>query len=468
MDILWRWIKIKINKKISLVVSLVIICVLGFSTLINTIFVSKYYIYEKSKIINKVYENISKLTLKETIDDIKFLEDKYGVKIAYTKYTKNIDNVNENIKDQFFNKGIKLNKFWITEDTLLKSKEDKVNKIYYQNESKYKVFASIFLKEDYIFVIGVPMEFVNETLGIVNKFNIILLIVSIVIITILIYFFSKRLVKPLENLKDLAKDISNLNFRKEEIKTGDEIEELSIAINTMSENLESANKKINDKNEMLKGVISGISHEFKTPLSLIKIYGRGIKDGLDDGTYLDTIEEEADDLNNLVNELLVWAKTETKELELKSLNLEEILLETLNKYSVLIKESNIEIYKDIETLNIIGDKALINLLLSNLVSNSIKYTDNNKIEIKIDKDKKVFKIRNGNREKVSNTDDLIKPFYVINKSRNKELSGTGLGLTIVNNICKAHEFKLEINSKDNYIEFNIYFDGCNSSVTKGR
>ncbi|MGL5478697.1 MAG: histidine kinase dimerization/phospho-acceptor domain-containing protein, partial [Clostridium sp.] len=390
-------------------------------------FVSKYYIYEKSKVINKVYENISKLTLKETVDDIKFLEDKYGVKIAYTKYSKNIDDINEKIKDQFFNKGIKLNKFWITEDTLLKSKDSKVNKIYYQNESKYKVFASVFIKEDYIFVIGVPMEFVNETLGIVNKFNIILLILSIIIITILIYFFSKRLVKPLENLKDLAKDISNLNFRKEEIKTGDEIEELSIAINTMSENLESANKKINYKNEMLKGVISGISHEFKTPLSLIKIYSRGIKDGLDDGTYLDTIEEEVDDLNNLVSELLVWAKTETKDLDFEDLNLKEIILETLNKYSALIKDNNIEIYKNLESLNIKGDNSLINLLISNLLSNGIKYTDNNKIDIYLNKDEKYLKIKNGNKYEISNTDDLIKPFYVLNKSRNKELSGTGLG-----------------------------------------
>ncbi|MGL6183959.1 MAG: ATP-binding protein [Clostridium chrysemydis] len=429
-------------------------------------FVSKYYIYEKSKVINKVYENISKLTLKETVDDIKFLEDKYGVKIAYTKYSKNIDDINEKIKDQFFNKGIKLNKFWITEDTLLKSKDSKVNKIYYQNESKYKVFASVFIKEDYIFVIGVPMEFVNETLGIVNKFNIILLILSIIIITILIYFFSKRLVKPLENLKDLAKDISNLNFRKEEIKTGDEIEELSIAINTMSENLESANKKINYKNEMLKGVISGISHEFKTPLSLIKIYSRGIKDGLDDGTYLDTIEEEVDDLNNLVSELLVWAKTETKDLDFEDLNLKEIILETLNKYSALIKDNNIEIYKNLESLNIKGDKSLINLLISNLLSNGIKYTDNNKIDIYLNKDEKYLKIKNGNKYEISNTDDLIKPFYVLNKSRNKELSGTGLGLTIVNNICKAHRFSLEIISKDNNIEFIVYFDICNNGVTK--
>lgn len=429
-------------------------------------FVSKYYIYEKSKVINKVYENISNLTLKETVDDIKFLEDKYGVKIAYTKHSKNIDDINEKIKDQFFNKGIKLNKFWITEDTLLKSKDSKVNKIYYQNESKYKVFASVFIKEDYIFVIGVPMEFVNETLGIVNKFNIILLILSIIIITILIYFFSKRLVKPLENLKDLAKDISNLNFRKEEIKTGDEIEELSIAINTMSENLESANKKINHKNEMLKGVISGISHEFKTPLSLIKIYSRGIKDGLDDGTYLDTIEEEVDDLNNLVSELLVWAKTETKDLDFEDLNLKEIILETLNKYSALIKDNNIEIYKNLESLNIKGDKSLINLLISNLLSNGIKYTDNNKIDIYLNKDEKYLKIKNGNKYEISNTDDLIKPFYVLNKSRNKELSGTGLGLTIVNNICKAHRFSLEIISKDNNIEFIVYFDICNNGVTK--
>ena len=120
--------------------------------------------------------------------------------------------------------------------------------------------------------------------------------------------FSKRVISPLEELSELTKDIALLNFKKVHIRTGDEIEDLSNSINVMSEQLEIAHNKLEDKNENLKHLIATISHEFKTPLALIKAYSIGVNDGIDDGSYTEVILEQVDNISKLVDDMLLLSK----------------------------------------------------------------------------------------------------------------------------------------------------------------
>ncbi|EJA6380530.1 HAMP domain-containing histidine kinase, partial [Clostridioides difficile] len=352
--------------------------------------------------------------------------------------------------------------FWIEENSLNNIDKKSINKIYNQGKTKYSLLVKFIKKDNYLFAISIPIEHSEETIGIVNRFNIIMGIFSVVIITILTFILSNRVIKPMERLKFLSKDISELNFRTEDIKTNDEIEELAYSINIMSEKLEKAHNELNKRNENLKTFISDASHEMKTPIALIKAYAIGMKDGLDDGTYTDTIIEQAENMTNTINSLLYWAKYEKKERSLCLVDLKERLYKSLKNYELLIERGSISVKCSVDDKELIisSDEDSIDMVFNNLISNAIKYTNNNEIEINLfeENERIILSIKNGiDYNMGDDIENMWKPFYVLEKSRSKELSGTGLGLTIVRTILEENNFRYRVEICDGIIEFYIIF-----------
>ncbi|MCC0653958.1 sensor histidine kinase [Clostridioides sp. ES-S-0001-03] len=458
----------KLNKKLSISISIVVVVVYIISIAINSMFIHRYYLHEKRNVLNNIENEIKHKDINKLKSNIELIEEKSNTAIVYVTLDKNyknknsMDKINQDLLDAFWNKGLSLNKFWI-EGSVLKDIDNKsINKIYNQGKTKYSLLVKFMKKDNYLFAISIPIEHSEETIGIVNRFNIIMGIFSVIIITILTFILSNRIIRPMEKLKLLSKDISELNFRTEAIKTNDEIEELAYSINIMSVKLEKAHNELNKRNENLKSFISDASHEMKTPIALIKAYAIGMKDGLDDGTYTDTIIEQAENMSNTINTLLYWAKYEKKEVSLCEVDLKERLLKNLKNYELLISKDNISVQCDIEDKNLIinSDKDSIDMVLNNLISNAIKYTSDNDIEINLfrDKDKIILSIKNGiDYDREDDIDDIWKPFYVLEKSRSKELSGTGLGLTIVKTILEENNFRYKVEICDGKIEFYIIF-----------
>lgn len=453
----------KLNKKLSISICIAVILVSVVSFNINKLFVHKYYLYEKKKIINNAGKEIEKIDIDNALNSIEDIENKYNITIVQSKLNLNYQNaeekINENLNNEFYKKGINLKKFWIYKDDLSKLSVNSVNKIYNQGKNKYSLLVKFLQKDSYVFGVATTIEHSQETIQIINKFNIIMSGFSVVLITILTFILSNKIIKPIKKIKTLSEDISKLNFRTEEIKTNDEIEDLAQSINSMSISLEKAHNELNDKNNNLKRFISDASHEMKTPIALIKAYSMGIKDKMDDGTFLDTIIEESENLNNIVNTLLYWAKYEKREFNIDEFDLKNKLINIVDSYHILMKENNIDFSLKIDDgdFYIRADEDAIEIVLKNLLSNAIKYTDNNKVEVFLLKNEEIFlSIKNGasniNKDEI---DNLFKPFYVLEKSRNKELSGTGLGLSIVKEILDAHNFKYGIDLNDNQIKFFV-------------
>lgn len=460
----------KLNKKLSISTALVVIIVSILSLSINKMFVHKFYLYEKKKALDAIGKDLENMNTNYLINNTKYIEDKYKATIVYTKVDVNQINNEESITDGLVqalsNESIRLNKFWISKETLQKLNYKSVNKIYNQGELKYSLLVKLILKEGYIFALALPIEHSQETIAIINKFNIILNIFSVAIIIILTFILSNKIIKPLEKIKLLSKDIAKLNFRTEEIKTNDEIEELSKSINKMSLSLEKAHNELNNRNKSLKIFIGNASHELKTPVALIKAYAMGIQDGIDDGTYLDTIIEQSDKMNNIVNTLLYWAKYEKREVNLGKINLKEMLMCIIKDYELLINRENINVNLNIDNddffINV--DKDGMNIVLCNLISNSIKYTANKEIYIHLHKSNDEIFISVSNETNISDKieiDNIWKPFYVLEKSRSKNLSGTGLGLSVVKEILEAHNLEYGVDLNDNKIEFFICFNTFN-------
>lgn len=456
----------KLSKKLALSVSFVVILGYILSIIINNIYIDKFYLSEKKKVLNRVEERIDEEDMDLFISNIDEFEKNFNVSIAYVpldkNYMKNIDDINESLMRSFYRKGISLTKFWLGKDVIENLKQKSVNRIYNQGKTKYSLLVKFIEKDNYIIAVSSPIEHSEETIAIINRLNIIVGIISLLFITIVIFILSNRIIKPIYKLKVLSLDISRLKFRTEDIKTNDEIEELADSINIMSRELEKAHIELNERNKNLKELISDTSHELKTPVALVKAYANGIKDGLDDGTYIDTIIRQSDNMEAMIETLLYWVKYESREVEIEHFDLKSYLFDKLEKYKLILEDSEISL-----TTIVNGDKFYINAdregigkIIDNLVTNAIKYTNNNSIEVELEEDENSIRLktRNGTDKNIDKLEDIWKPFYVLERSRNKNLSGTGIGLSIVDEILKKHGFKRDVKVDEGEIEFTIFFD----------
>ncbi|MGL4337838.1 MAG: ATP-binding protein [Turicibacter sp.] len=444
-------------------ISLIIILVFTASIMINLFFVNRYYSYEQRKVLSTVGEQLEILVAKNQINELDALAQAHSVIIVYTDATKEISTINGNLIYEFEKNRIKLNKFWLTEETLHTLDERSVNKTYDQGISQFKVMTKFIKIKNQLFAIGLPLPYMKETIKIINQFNVLIMGVAICLIVLLVAILSRKITKPLHRLQNLSQDIANLNFRTEHIHTNDEIEDLSISINTMSRSLAIAHHEINTQNSQLKELMANISHELKTPLALIKAYEQGIEDGLDDGTFRETIYEQVDAMEQLIEKLLYWSKIENTTLNPTCFNLQATVQEACRKYALILKENNIDFHFefDLNTSYLItGDEQSITVVLDNLFTNAIKYTNDLEITVSLiyEGDHVTLMISNGvNSITDEELEKIWNPFYVLEKSRSKELSGTGLGLPIVKSILEKHHYLYGITYKDNKITFFVTF-----------
>ncbi|WP_099191276.1 sensor histidine kinase [Tepidibacter mesophilus] len=453
----------KLSKKLSIRISTVIAMVFLFSFLLNNYFLSRYYLSEMKGNLDKISNHIQAMDLSYFLDNIDELEEKYNVTIVYHSVEDTTEGFNESMKAQFGRKNIKLNKFWVHEVALDKIKEEKiVKKIYNQGKIKSSFLVAYIKKENIAIAIGVSIVHDRDTIKIINQFNLYLMSMCLILTITVVWVFSRKIIQPLEKLENVSKDIANLKFKKVNIKTGDEIEELAESINRMSEKLEKSHADLEEKNENLKHFISNITHEIKTPLALIKAYAMGIKDDLDDGTYIDTINDQTEAISDLIDNLLQLSKLEKDVLNKTSFDLESLFFTILEKYKIDIENKKILVSINKENLRepfIYADMQKIKMVFNNLISNAIKYTSNGEINIKLEnsKDQVFFSVKNGiNGYEEKEINKIWEPFYVMETSRSKQLSGTGLGLSIVKGILNKHDFEYGVKIYKKEIEFYIF------------
>lgn len=470
----------KLSRRLAIRISIIILIIFGLSFAFNNYFLATYYLHELKVVLTQAfaeidqisYQDLEKLPEEELNELIEQVENKYNVTIVYGFFhdIDNLDNdlysLSEFIKSKFYQKKIALHKFFITENLYHKIRQGKrVNQIYNQGKLKSSFLVTFFKKEQAVVAVGLSVTHDSDTIKIINQSSLYLNGLSILVLVIFVWVFSKRIIYPLEKLKDLAKDISDLNFTKINIKTGDEIEELADSINLMSDKLKKAHHDLAEKNQNLKTFIANITHELKTPLSLTKAYTMGIKDGLDDGTYHDIILKQVDEMTNLVDYLLRLSKLEKETITKQVFDFQKLFFEVLKKYELYIKNEKIELVinnKELINPNVFADLEKIEIVLKNLLHNAVKYTINQQISITIKNDglEVMFSIKNGiNSVQKKELEQIWEPFYVLETSRDKKLAGTGLGLSIVKTILEKHDFKYGLHFDENQIEFYIFFSG---------
>lgn len=149
--------------------------------------------------------------------------------------------------------------------------------------------------------VGESISYSTETIGIVNRFNLYIWSGMLLLLILLSALYTARIVKPLAQLNETAKSIADLSFVHADIRTGDEIESLADSINKMSDKLKASQHSLEVRNTNLRTFITDVSHELKTPLSLIQAYA-GIQDGLDDGTFAEVIKRQSEEMGSMISQ----------------------------------------------------------------------------------------------------------------------------------------------------------------------
>ena len=244
-------------------------------------------------------------------------------------------------------------------------------------------------------------------------------------------------------LKNQTRPITNLAKAAEKFGRGEEIEEFkpsgAAEIRQAGYEFDRMRKRIvrhlNQRSEML----SGISHDLRTPLTRMKLQIAFIKDQ----ELAKKLSEDINEMEKMLNEYLQFTSSSYLEKD-EEFNISDLINEIIEKYNNKNISTNIT-----PRLYISGRKNLIRRCINNLLDNSIKYADKVKIEISKNNNNLFINIEdNGPGIPEQEYDNVFKPFYKIDKGRADSKSSVGLGLSIASDIIRSHggNIKLEKSS----------------------
>lgn len=314
-----------------------------------------------------------------------------------------------------------------------------------QNISEVKLVV-----EDQVVLTGTDLA----NLQVQSRYVSLVLIVIIFLICLLFAnSFTKRYSHPISLLQDGANRINeNILTIPIEYNRKDEFYEVCVAFNNMQDHIFLAERLKSSKYEKARiDMITGISHDLRTPLTSIKGYIKGISDGVattpeKQQQYLDIAYKKTIEMDSLLNRLFNVSKLATGNLLIEKEYFElTSLLKDYSEELVAIYEGVQITIENTQKVEVYGDVEQTCQVISNLVTNSVKYADvpNLQITIKVEQLENEIRLRfidNGVGVPEVELKNLFKQFYRVDKSRSStSTSGSGLGLYIVQSIVEAHD-----------------------------
>lgn len=342
-----------------------------------------------------------------------------------------------------------------------------------------------FLESGEIVLMRSNMESMQESVKVANKFLVYAGIGSAVIISVIMFFVSRRFTDPVLQLADIAKHMAELDFNvKYKVRSRDEIGELGNSINVLAEQLEktiselkSANNELQmdiekktQADEVRKEFLSNVTHELKTPIALIQGYAEGLKDNISESSedrefYCDVIIDEAGKMNAMVKKLLTLNHLEfgTTPVELARFDLTELIQAVLNSTEILAKQKQVTVhFEQTEPLYVWADEYMIEEVLTNYISNAFHHVSGaNIIEVKVIPQGDHVRVAVFNTGSPIPEEELEKvwiKFYKVDKARTREYGGSGIGLSIVQAIMKAHNQAYGVKNHPAGVEFWFELD----------
>jgi two-component system phosphate regulon sensor histidine kinase PhoR len=310
---------------------------------------------------------------------------------------------------------------------------------------------------------ALPLSRVQPEIRIIYRVVLFGTIAAVIIALIAAYFVSRSITLPIRQVKETARQIAKGDFgRRVRIKSKGELGELAESLNTMADELQQKMENLKRLDRVRTDFVANVSHELKTPLTLIKGYietlqNKAINDKEKSARFISIIKEHSDRLGYIIDDLLSLSEVELSRdcVNKTEFDLKEVIDEISLGFEQALTEKNqtltVSTYGD--DFSIQADRNKIEQVFANLIDNSIKYTKEfGRIEISLYEQERMVRVTvhdNGIGIPKEHRDRVFERFYRIDKARSRELGGTGLGLSIVKHIVLAHNGNIAIESEPN-------------------
>lgn len=297
------------------------------------------------------------------------------------------------------------------------------------------------------------VEPIDSTVKVIREQLVFLTIILAELAFIVAMFISMRVSLPIVRITKTAKEFGSGDYDVEFKGKGyREIAELSSVLNDAKNDI----KKVSD---LRKDLIANISHDLRTPLTMVKAYAEMIRDLSGDNPvkrneHVQIIIDEADRLSNLVNNLLELSKLESgnMELNIKEFSIVDKLKDCMTRYTLLIEQNGYDLkYEEDEDRIVKADPDKLDQVIYNFINNAINYTGDEKVirlrQINLDKAVRIEVEDNG---KGISKELLPKVFdrYYRDAKVKRDVVGTGLGLAICKEILRCHNFAFGVRSEE--------------------
>ncbi len=298
----------------------------------------------------------------------------------------------------------------------------------------------------------------------INKSIIVSGVLALIIIVVISLYFSKQFSIPIREVANMSVNLSNGEFdTKSNIQSNiEELENLRKSVNILAE-------KLKYQDTLRKRLVSDISHEIRTPLNVLQNNLEAMIDGLFPVTSerLNNLNEEVIRFGRLLNNLNVLKEFESEGIKLnfETIFLDELVQDICKDFYMAAENKRIRLSCIIEhnkDFRITGDKDKLKQVFINLISNALKFTEENgEVSVNLyNKDRNIIvEVKdNGIGIKKEDLPFIFERLYRGDKSRH-QIEGSGIGLTIVKNILQLHSANIEALSEENQgATFKIYFN----------
>lgn len=381
------------------------------------------------------------------------------------------------------------NNFPMTHEELIVTKRENLsNGIVYEEavrrfDSQEFLLCRKKIDNNYYAEIRIQKQLILSSADAANEFITFIAVICLCVSLVWIMFFARKFSKPITQMNEITRDMANLKFdRKITVNRSDEIGQLAQSVNEMSrslsatlDNLNRTNAKLRDEIElereldkMRKTFVANVSHELKTPISIISGYAEGLKlnvNASQQEQYCDTIIDESERMNKLVLSILELSKYESGQIPINK-KVFDISAMTRLLLARIFSDCDINIANSLpENSLVFADEIQIEQVLRAYFENAKSHVNQGgTVSIwkkETDQKVRIFVHNTGSHIESEKMPYIWQSFYRGDDSHKRDKTRFGLGLSIVNAVMKTHNNCCGVYNNEDGVAFWFELDKPN-------